>query len=218
MSALKEQWGVWREKFSQLSEREKWLLTVAGWIGILFMMYSFAIDPVTADNNAKRNQISSLNGQIGQLQGEIAVVRHKLKQDPNKDIEKEFSVLIAQSQELSSQLSTVVNGLVTPSGMAELLQSVLEKTHKLTLVSLTSLPSEAITIDRTNKVVGYYIHPVQIQLTGNYFDIAEYLMQLEHMPVKYYWRSFKYQVVEYPQAQLEFVVYTLGAKEEFIGG
>lgn len=43
-------------------------------------------------------------------------------------------------------------------------------------------------------------------------------MQLEHMPVKYYWRSFKYQVVEYPQAQLEFVVYTLGAKEEFIGG
>lgn len=126
MSALKEQWGVWREKFSTFRPR-KWLLSIAGWVAILFMMYSFAIDSVTVDNNAKRNQISSLNGQIGQLQGEIAVVRHKLEQDPNKDIEKEFRVLIAQSQELSSQLSTVVNGLVTPSGMAELLQSVLEK-------------------------------------------------------------------------------------------
>ncbi len=66
---------------------------------------------------------------------------------------------------------------MTPEGMAALLENVLEKTHKLQLVSLTSMPSEPILIDGSDETIGYYIHPVKINLTGNYFDIADYLAQ-----------------------------------------
>ncbi|MCG6282615.1 MSHA biogenesis protein MshJ, partial [Vibrio diabolicus] len=43
-------------------------------------------------------------------------------------------------------------------------------------------------------------------------------LALESLPVKYFWRSFKYQVETYPQARLILQVYTLGSREEFIGG
>lgn len=218
MDALKKQWAELSDKFSKLSEREKWLTTIAGWVAILFLLFTFVIEPIQDDNNAKRVRIASLQGQIGQLQGDIAMIKHKLEQDPNAEVDKEYTVLLTESQDLSLRLSNVVDGLVTPEGMAALLENVLEKTHKLKLVSLTSMPSEPITMDGSDEAIGYYIHPVKINLTGNYFDIADYLAQLEQMKVKYYWRSFKYQVIEYPQAQLELVVYTLGAKEEFIGG
>lgn len=218
MEQMKQQWAELSAKFAKLSEREKWLTTAAGWIAVLFLLYTFVVEPAQVDHNAKTVRLASLKGQIGQLQGDIEVIKYKLKQDPDKDVDKEYTVLLTESQDLSLRLSNVVDSLVTPSGMAELLEQVLEKTHQLKLVSLTSLPSEPITRDDSDEDIGYYIHPVKIELTGNYFDILEYLAELEQMKVKYYWRSFNYQVIEYPQAQLQLVVYTLGAKEEFIGG
>ncbi|WP_105900777.1 type II secretion system protein GspM [Vibrio gangliei] len=83
MDALKKQWAELSEKFAKLSEREKWLTTIAGWIAILFLLFTFVIEPIQEDNNAKRVRIASLQGQIGQLQGDIAMIKHKLEQDPN---------------------------------------------------------------------------------------------------------------------------------------
>jgi MSHA biogenesis protein MshJ len=57
-----------------------------------------------------------------------------------------------------------------------------------------------------------------MELTGSYFDISAYLQALESLPVRYYWRTFQYKVEEYPQARLVFEVYTLGTRQEFIGG
>lgn len=218
MEQLKKQWAEWGARFSHFSDREKWLITIAGWIAVLFLMFTFLVEPAQIDHNAKQARLASLKGEVGQLKGEIELTQYKLQQDPDKDVDKQYKMLLAESQALSLRLSNVVDSLVTPSGMAELLEQVLDKTHKLTLTSLTSLPSEPITYDGAAENIGYYIHPVKIQLTGNYFDILTYLAKLEEMKVKYYWRSFNYQVVEYPKAQLQLVVYTLGAKEEFIGG
>jgi MSHA biogenesis protein MshJ len=59
---------------------------------------------------------------------------------------------------------------------------------------------------------------VKIEITGKYFDIKNYLVELEIMPTTYFWRSYQYEVEEYPTARLVLVVYTLGTGQEFIGG
>ncbi len=103
--------------------------------------------------------------------------------------------------------------------MTNLLELVLRKSQGLKLVALESLPPESITAtDGTAQNSGYYVHPVRIELTGDYFAIAKYLSELEQMPVKYYWRSFKYDVEKHPRARLVLEVYTLGSRKEFIGG
>jgi MSHA biogenesis protein MshJ len=101
--------------------------------------------------------------------------------------------------------------------MAELLEMVLDSSVKLRLVSLQSLPAESI-LSGDGSEAGYYIHPVRLELTGEYFDIKSYLSTLESMQVKYFWRSFEYEVEAYPKAKLILVVYTLGTRQEFIGG
>lgn len=218
MNELKNYWQTLSHKFSNLSKREKWLVTIAGWIGLLFLLYTFLVEPAQIQKNAKTVQLAAMQGQIGELSGKVAELNRKLEQDPNERVDEEYQQLLEQSQDLSMELSQVVSSLVTPTAMAELLEQVLNQTHKLKLISLESLPNEPIMLDNPTEDIGYYIHPVKIVLTGNYFDIEAYLAKLEQMTVKYYWRSFDYQVEEYPQARLELVVYTLGAKEEFIGG
>mgnify|MGYP006232369151 FL=1 len=103
--------------------------------------------------------------------------------------------------------------------MSQLLESVLNAGSGLKLESLESLKPEPISNNKeTSEYSGYFLHPVRMELTGSYFSISAYLQALESLPVSYYWRTFKYSVEEYPNARLVFEVYTLGTRQEFIGG
>lgn len=136
-----------------------------------------------------------------------------MKKDPNADIDLEISNLLTESQHLSMQLSQIIEHLVTPSQMAGVLESVLEQQSGIHLVSLQTLPSEPITEDKeASQYSGYYVHPVRMELTGDYFSIANYLNKLESLPASYFWRSFSYKVEEYPKAKLVLEVYTLGSR------
>ncbi len=211
-------WQQLADKFEALSKREKWLITLCGTVGIFFIILTLLIDPVVNNLNAKQRQLRTTTLDSQQLQGQILTITAQLKKDPNKDLNLEYDRLLEESMVLSEELASKVDGLVTPDKMAELLEQVLVSGNKLTLQSLSSLPAEPIQSAEASTVSGYYVHPVKIELTGRYFDVIEYLTALESLPVKYYWRSFSYNVEEYPQAKLAFEVYTIGARKEFIGG
>ncbi len=215
---MKQQWSDLNEKYAQLSAREKWMIAGAGWVVIIFLFFAFLLEPTSIKHRDQTSRLNSLKGSIGQLHGQIAQINKKLNTNPDIGVDKQYGLLMKQSQDLSLRLEGVVDSLVTPTGMARLLQSVLDQTHNLKLISLESQPSEPITLSHSSENIGYYIHPVKIVITGKYFDIQTYLSQLEQMPMKYYWRSFDYNVTNYPTAKLVLVVYTLGAKQEFIGG
>lgn len=213
-----ELWNNYSEKFLALSNREKWLLLIGGSVGLFFLMLTFMVEPAMKSNDSVKRQIQSESNQTLVLKGEIQGLKNKLKQDPDKDIDDELKKLMEKSQDLSLELSKQVDSLLSPGQMAYLLQEVLKNNKGLKLVSLESQPAKPVLKDADNSGVNYYIHPVRIELTGTYFQIKDYLQALETMTVKYYWSRFQYQVEEYPKARLVLEVYTLGTRQEFIGG
>ncbi|MCV6038345.1 hypothetical protein OFP00_35230, partial [Escherichia coli] len=74
-------------------------------------------------------------------------IQAQLKKDPNAEIDRAISNLLAESQHLSMQLAEIIEHLITPSQMAELLENVLEQQSGIHLLSLQTLPSEPITED-----------------------------------------------------------------------
>ncbi|MGO2162072.1 MAG: type II secretion system protein GspM [Vibrio toranzoniae] len=214
-----QQWNQLSDKFLALSQREKWLLFVCGFVGLFMLLFSLVVEPAYNELQAKENQLMSLSQSNQRQQGELLVLQAKLNRDPDKDINLEYKKLLVESQELSLQLAEVVDGLISPSQMSQLLESVLNAGSGLKLESLESLKPEAISNNqKTSEYSGYFLHPVRMELTGSYFDISAYLQSLESLPVSYYWRTFQYSVEEYPKARLVFEVYTLGTRQEFIGG
>ncbi|MEZ8744342.1 type 4a pilus biogenesis protein PilO [Vibrio sp. 10N.222.49.A3] len=212
-------WNQLSDKFLALSLREKWLLFVCGLVGLSMLVFTLLIEPAYLDLQEKNVKSMSLTQSNQKQQGELLVLQAKLNKDPDKEIDLELKKLLVESQELSFELAEIVDRLVTPSQMAQLLESVLNAGNGLKLESLESLQPEAISDNQENSDNSkYFLHPVRMELTGSYFDILIYLQALESLPVSYYWRTFEYSVEEYPKARLVFEVYTLGTRQEFIGG
>ncbi|MFN3018914.1 type II secretion system protein GspM [Vibrio coralliilyticus] len=216
---MQQLWLQLNDKFQTLSLREKWLLTLCGLVVLSVMLLVWLIEPTVKANHALSGQLSSTKQTVQRLEGDILLATAKLNKDPNQNIDLEFKKLLTESQQLSEQLAQIIENLISPSQMARLLEDVLAGTKGLKLVSLESMTAEPIIGGADNQTrTGYYLHPVRLELTGGYFSILTYLNTLESLPVNYYWRSFSYTVEAYPTARLVLEVYTLGTRQEFIGG
>ncbi|WP_019277297.1 type II secretion system protein GspM [Vibrio coralliilyticus] len=216
---MQQLWLQLNDKFQALSLREKWLLTLCGLVVLSVMLLVWLIEPTVKANHALSGQLSSTKQTVQRLEGDILLATAKLNKDPNQNINLEYKKLLTESQQLSEQLAQIIENLISPSQMARLLEDVLAGTKGLKLVSLESMTAEPITGGADNQTrTGYYLHPVRLELTGGYFSILTYLNALESLPVNYYWRSFSYTVEAYPTARLVLEVYTLGTRQEFIGG
>ncbi|KII77580.1 type II secretion system protein GspM [Vibrio renipiscarius] len=216
---MKAQWLKMAEKFANLSVREKWLITLCSLTVVILGSYVFFVEPTVKSNQLLRQKLTATNHSIQQLDDQILAISTKLKQDPDQGVNIEYQRLVTESQALSEQLAHVIENLISPSQMATLLEDVLAGTQGLHLVSLESLKAEPIVNNNASEnYAGYYLHPVRLELTGGYFSVLNYLETLESLPVNYYWRSFNYQVNDYPNATLILEVYTLGTRQEFIGG
>lgn len=216
---MQQYWQQLSDKFAALSSREKWLISMLGLVAVGMLTFTFLVEPAWLKYQSTSKQVTTLKLGNQRIEADILLVTAKLKRDPDRELNIELQQLMTQSQELSEQLAEVVGSLISPSQMTLLLEDVLSSSTGLHLVSLESMSAEPI-VNREDQSQSseYFLHPVRIELTGEYFAIVRYLEALETMPVKYYWRSFNYSVEEYPTARLIFEVYTLGTRQEFIGG
>jgi MSHA biogenesis protein MshJ len=216
---MNDVWSSFEERFDELSAREKGLIAACGFVTIVMLLFTMVLEPKLDSVNSSNRQLNAQKQSNQQTEIETLRVQAQLKKDPNAEVDQAIAQLLAESQHLSMQLSQIIEHLITPSQMAGLLQSVLEQQSGVHLISLNTLKAEPITSDKEAvQYSGYYVHPVRLELSGDYFSIANYLKKLEQLPVSYYWRNFTYQVEDYPKAKLVLEVYTLGSQEEFIGG
>ena len=211
-------WSQLDNKFKALNQREKLLLAICGLVVVTLTMSAWLIEPLAKSNQELDRQVTLTSQNIQRLEADILIVTAKLNKDPNENLNREYKKLLTESQRLSEQLALIMEDFISPSEMAQLLDKVLAETQGLKLVLLESLQPKPIMGADNQSQTGYFMHPVRIELTGGYFSILAYLTTLETMPVNYYWSSFTYAVDAYPNARVTLEVYTLGTRQEFIGG
>ena len=62
-----------------------------------------------------------------------------------------------------------------------------------------------------------YRHGVAITIEGRYFDIQQFLQNVEQLGWRFYWKKFHYTVSDYPTASVELELYTLSTSKAFLG-
>lgn len=210
-----KQWLELNQRFLTLSPREQWLIAITGWVAILFMGFMFIIEPQMVTSQKIKMSLLQTNNDRQTVQNELIIAKRKLALDPNKELENKIIKYKQQNNLLAQKLEKKIGGLVTPTQMTGLLEQVLRHSSALKLEAMISLPSKQLI---PGNELGYFMHPVSLTFRGRYFDVVNYLKVLEALPVKYYWSSLNYQVDQYPWANVELQVYTLGESKDFIGG
>jgi len=145
-----------------------------------------------------------------------------------RTVEQKKSAIIQAKQHLQqtvTQLDSVLNKLVPPTKITELLRNLLLQTHGLKLVALNNEPVENISFAEEDSKPSpensvktrLYKHSTTLKLSGNYQQLYQYLSALENSKWGLYWDQLHYHVTEYPQAEITIRVHTISTNEYWIG-
>lgn len=221
---MKQQWQNYSDKFQQLTSREQFLLLLTGLVAIFFITTYLYIDDKSAKTVSFDKQSRLMTTGNRTLSFTIEQYQEALKQDPDKDTNNQIAQLETKLAKIDEQLVRLTTDLISPSEMRKALLRLLKLEPGVSLLSFELIgaqPLLALDAQAQNSEehlgLNLYKHGIKITLSGKYFQLRNYLQQLEQLSWKFFWQDFQFKVVEYPQSEVEITIYSLGLNKEFIG-
>lgn len=228
---MNQQWQEGSENFLKLTVREQYLILVTGLVAIFFIIFYVFIDDKMANNISLKKNIVQLTSSNQSLKISVLELQGALKGDPDEETRKKISQYEAKLAKVDTGLLTLTSNLMSPIQMRYALLDLLKLEKGVSLLSFellgvkpllsnsSSNPELDSTINSNENSGGLnlYRHGIKIKLSGGYFDLRDYLTQLEKLPWKFFWQDFNFKLTEYPNSELEIEMYSLGTKKEFVG-
>jgi len=230
-------WQEYSDKFQTITPREQYLILFTGLIAIIFITFSLFIDATMIKTNDLNDKSQRLASDNKSTRASIAIFEGALNEDPNKPLHKQISAYQKEIKKIDEQLLLLTSELIDPIQMRFALIDMLKVQRGVSLISFELLGAKPI-MHKEGELVGVdveentesniedaelashmylYQHGIKLRLTGKYFQLRDYLTQLEAMPWKFFWQDFKYTTQEYPLGELEIEMYSLSTNKEFIG-
>jgi MSHA biogenesis protein MshJ len=237
---LLTRWLELCERFDMLVVRERMLLFGCCLAGLYLVFDTLFIMPSTKEAARLTEEIVAVQKKVDQIATEKKVFDQVSQRDPDADIKREQLKLQGRLLQLEGGLEDLSLRLVSSERLPEILQSVSQKAEKVQLKSLQTLRPEAIDLAGNNVRIKsiaqstkdyvrgeetgapaptekVYRHAIQIQLEGGYFEVIDFLHELESLEWRFYWESLDYRVVDFPRALIDIQLYTLSTSEGMLG-
>ena len=230
---MNKQWKEYCEKYLAISPREQYMVLLTGLVAIIFITHTFFID-----DNAKKivkieKQIMQISNENRTAKASIILLEDGLSKDPNSELKRQISQYKERLNKADVNLLKLTSDLISPIQMRHALMQLLKTQKGVSLQSFQVVAAEPITLASAKPVAKtegkiadvepnkqemvLYRHAIKIKLSGSYFQLRDYLTQLEALSWKFFWQEFNYQLKEYPVSELEIEMYSLSTKREFIG-
>lgn len=202
------------QAFNRLQTRERILIFCASLTLILFIFNVTLLQPLSHQLADERQQQHDMDIQRQQLLTELAALTSRQQRE---QASAEQRMLSDQLADVERTIARHAEQMVPPGKMVELLKQVLQQHHGIELISLqrAASTSTTATVESASSPT-YYQHPMTITLRGNYFDVRNYLRDLEELPWRLQWQSLRYEVERYPLARVSIEVTSLSEHKEWL--
>ncbi len=216
-----------------LSLRERILMLLVACSVIYIAWDTLLLSKFEQQYKQQLSEQQQLNHQQQEVDTAIIQISKKIAQsnDETIKIKQNITQTNQQIQQNKQQLATVLNKLVPPTKITELLRSLLLDTYSLKLLSVSNEPVKEITFntdsdqnedkqqtqDNQQPIALLYEHATIIKLSGGYQQLYQYLTALENSEWELFWDRLEYNVTEYPYAEITIRVHTISADEHWIG-
>lgn len=230
----------WRQQLNRLaknieSRKQSEKILVLGIVlsGLILSWLSLVFDPMTAERQALRAQVTSTSRQIEAQQQAYAAMVVANQEDPDRFAIERLEVIDREQAQLDARIADLAGDLVTPAQMTQILVDVLEQQSGLHLVSFRNLAAMPLRTGVNEPMVlsgngeaapvsasisgQVYEHGLVLEFQGDFFDTLRYLHYLESMTGSFFWDSITFSRLEWPQAQVSLQIHTLSTDQGFIG-
>lgn len=228
---MKQKWMLLKNRFETLAARER-LLVVGAIVAAVYLLWDLLLlQPI-----AKQKELFVARERVAQAaltasQAEVQVLSGLVRVDPNMELRREIQDLQNKLAQLDRELDKAEIGLVPAEALPKVMHGVLSKIGKLKIVNMVTLPPEQLSLSSNlqNAVaeqgpaeeeagVKIFKHSVVLNLAGDFPSVVEYLKTLEQSDWRFYWDSLRYEVKNYPNADVRLRVFTLSTQRGVLDG
>lgn len=197
--------------FTARNLREQ-ILLISSYFFIFYLLVSFILfRPLENWQAAVENKIAKTQHEITAIQNQIQATTTSFIHTHDPETQHALQQTQQQLTVLDRQLAAYVTELTTPTQMIDVLKKILTEVPGLTLLNMTILPAETMseTDVGSSNTKTLFAQNMRIQLSGDYFQIAEYIKRLEQLDWRIFWDQLDYQVTQYPQAKVTLQLHVL---------
>jgi len=208
--------SAWVTRFDALAKRERYLVMLAVYGGVLLIGWAMVIDPALSRARIAQRAIIDQRSQLAALVGQNQALQAPTK-NPEALAAAELVELKKQLSALNERFASLEGELVLPERMTALLEEMLGRKRSVHLLSLRTLPAAPVLENKAGgegaavakQAAGLYKHGVEIMLEGSYAELADYLARFEKSPQKLLWGSVSLSAENHPKLVLTLTVFTL---------
>ena len=208
------------DRFDQLSLRERVMVMAALLVVLLALWDNVLMRPLDREAKQRRQQVEALRAEVAGLEQSVEAIVAQGGNDPERQAREAIDKIRKELAGLDQQLAGATSGLIAPKEMAHVLEQVLQRTARLTLDGLRTLPPQALVAPAAGDgATGtrIYRHGIELELSGGYLEVLNFLQALEALQWRFFWDRIEYRVDEYPKGHVKLTLYTLGLQEGWIG-
>ncbi len=208
-------------RFDALKSRERGLVAATLLVVIGLLWWNYHADPMMR----KIETLQSENRRIGTDTEATSValrdIRRRIADGVHREKENQLVLLGEQLDKLEEQLRIKTIELIDPEKMFLLMNQLIYRDSQLKLLSLgrrevkPAIPP--LDPDKPDETPGIYRHVLEIEFTGNYLDILDYMQSMEALDWKLLWDEIEISAGEHPKVTVKLVMSTLSIHKQWVG-
>jgi len=204
---MKRYWSTLAARIDEMALRQRAMLFATISLVVIALAHVLLIEPVLVKQkrlidgvNRNQSQLSAVRGQIESFLKE----QESGRKDPEQIALAELEARVARAEKTLAERK---RGFIAPTRLPALLRSLLGPGQSLAMESLRVVPGTQV-----EGSSGFYRHGVELTLKGSYFELVQYLSQLEKLPARLIWGRTELQVEQYPEVRLTVQVRTVSSQ------
>lgn len=200
-------WKALLARIDDMSLRERAMLFASISLVILLVAYAALLDPVLRKQKSLIDRVARDQNQINEIRGQIEQIVRAGDAKGRHPEQVAVEALERQIAELDRSLTARQSGLIAPERLPALLKDILGRSKGVELESLRLLPG--VPVKAGTGETSLYRHGVELAVKGSYFELVQYLEELEKRSSVLLWGSVELQVDQYPDVRLRVVIHSL---------
>lgn len=201
---MKRYWTPIAARIDDMTLRQRAMLFATVSLLVIAIAHVVLIEPVLIRQKRLIEQVNRDQSQLAAVRGQIeSVVKDAGGKDPAQVALQDLEARLAATEKALAERK---RGFVAPARLPALLRSFLGPGRELSMESLRVIPATQ------EAPGGFYRHGVELVLRGSYFELLQYLNQLEKLPMQLLWGRTELQVDKYPEVRLTLQVRTLSTE------
>jgi MSHA biogenesis protein MshJ len=216
---VKARWERLAEKIDALSLRERGLLFISLALVVFGLLYSALLRPVMEQQRIVSRSIAQQQSQIRVANEQLGSIVSTRREDPDAANRRRLEDLRRRIADTRQSMAQRQSTLIAADRMAGLLEDLVARNRNLDLVALKALPPARVGAADAGAAAAeaaarageaaIYRHGVEVTLQGGYFELLEYVRQLERLPTQVLWGRLDLSATEYPKVTMKLTLYTL---------